>query len=291
MPLITARRTFVCGAMLLVLLAATLQDARAQPGKEIYQDFRGGKGLVAEWKYVGTKEDKAGMNPDDKGLRITIPKTRRTTQVVGIRLMFPLSGDFEITAQYEVVDMEKPAPGGQPVGVAFNLVVANDHKKMAKLGRFMRWNDGDVHLAEVWMPGNNRPVIVEPATKPTGKLRLVRQGKLVSYAVADGADAGYREIFKADFSDEDLEIVRIGANNNATPAGVDVRIIDVRIHPLAPGAAPRDVMPAPASADVAGEPQANRAGWLVAIAIMGAVVVLLIVGVIAAVVFLRQRKA
>jgi len=85
----------ILGCAIVVALALVffpLDGAFAQPpgGKEIYQDFRGGKPLADEWKLIGSEADKAGVTFEEKGLHVIIPRTRNTTQPVGIRLMFPL---------------------------------------------------------------------------------------------------------------------------------------------------------------------------------------------------------
>ena len=77
---------------------------RAQPprGQDVYQDFRGSKPLTDEWKMIGQNRE-ADVNPEEGGLRITLPKAPKGTQPVRVRLMFPLSGDFEITCAYQLL--------------------------------------------------------------------------------------------------------------------------------------------------------------------------------------------
>src|SRR5712691_4273394 len=85
---------------------------RAQPprGQDIYQDFRGSKPLTDEWKMIGQNRE-AEIRPEDAGLRIKLPKTPKGTQPVGVRLMFPLSGDFEITCAYQFLAADRPPLG------------------------------------------------------------------------------------------------------------------------------------------------------------------------------------
>ena len=260
--------------------------ALAQNKKEIYQDFRGNKPLLDEWKFIGSKSDKDGMRGDDRGLRITIPNSRNTTQPVGIRLKEPLSGDFELTGRYEVVSLEKLPPDAQPIGIAFNLATTNDNKNFAKLGRFRRGHDGDVLIAETWLKGVPVPVKVEPTTSDHGQLRLVRKGAKLSFQVAEG-EGGFKELLDIDYTAEDLVMVRFGANNNKAPAAVDVRIIDVRLRPgvLAVGGAAPDPEP-----EAKVEPRSLAPGWLTAFTVIGVFVLVVLAVLICCVIYFVRRR-
>jgi hypothetical protein len=230
-----ARRLQLIGFV--VLTAAFLGHApihrlHAQPprGQELYQDFRGSKPLTDEWKMIGQNRE-AIINPEAQGLRITIPKTSRSTQPVGVRLMFPASGDFDITAAYQIVAMDAPPAGASGVGVAFNLVAQNNYKKFVRFGRFIFPPEGHVYIAECRL--KDEPDKYQSRTVKTearaGKIRLVREGANLRYLVADDPPDVFREIHNGVFTDDDLEIVRLGVNNNASPAGVDVRLVDIRV--------------------------------------------------------------
>src|ERR1700694_3728439 len=87
---------FVAGVLVFAPTGPLLLRAQPPRGQDIYQDFRGRKPLTDEWKLIGQNRE-AVILPEDGGLRIKIPKTSKGTQPVGVRLQFPLSGDFEIT--------------------------------------------------------------------------------------------------------------------------------------------------------------------------------------------------
>ena len=74
---------------------------------------------------------------EEAGLRITLPADRTPNQPVGFKTTMVLSGDFEITAAYELLAADPPTTG---YGVGVNLGLAPDgaRKKYAKVGRFMR---------------------------------------------------------------------------------------------------------------------------------------------------------
>ncbi len=197
--------------------------------REIYQDFRGKKPLVEQLILVGG-DHLAVCQPEEAGLRIALPTKRFSNDPIGVCLRGALAGDFEITARYQFLSAGQP-PGNAALGVAFNLVTHSDWAKFAKLGRFYRKAEGDVYIAECQRREEPvaEPVRVVPTEAKAGQLRLIRAGAKLRYLVADDPPEEFREIYAADYTAEDLEIVRLGVNNNGSPTGVEVRLVDLRI--------------------------------------------------------------
>ncbi len=284
------RLTCLCFAIILSIGAAP--HARAQrPGvKEFYQDFRGKKPLSDDWTLVGSDSDKEGITPENTGLRVQIQKTRKSFQPVGVRLAHPWSGDFEMIARYEIVALEKPPPDAFAVGVAINLLVKNDAKQFAKLGRFLRNNGEHAFLVECLLKEPPRPTqhAFLPAAANTGRLRLVREGAQLRYQAADG-DEAFEEIYRGEYTDADLEIVRFAANNNNGAGAVDVRLLEVCIRTLsaAPVAPDAGDGRGPIAAKQA-EPQPSRL-WLVVASVIGFSILLLFLIAIGAMIFLKRR--
>ena len=270
-------------------LLALVVGVRAQP-PEVYQDFRGKKPLIDALKKVGPDADEV-CTFEDEGLRVKLPKTRPLQAPVGVGLKFRASGDMEITGTYEILTLEKPPPNSPGVGVAINLVAKNDYKKFAKLGRFHFFASGESHAAESWLPDTQRQFKEVKTTTNKGQVRLIREGNQLRYLVADTPGGEFREIHKGEFTDDDLEIVRFGANNNKTLAAVDVRLIDFRVRYLAKPNAPANPAAPPHAPIVAQHegPPATRPWLFVALGIGFALtlIFLLLIGVI---VFLKQRK-
>jgi hypothetical protein len=213
----------VAALAILVAIAVGAAPSRAQQSyqNEIYQDFRGKKPLVDDLKLVGPDVAET-ITPEDGGLRITLPKTRKARSPTGVRLAFPLSGDFEITATYEMLSIDRPPPDSGVVGISFNLIAQAGDKKFARLGRFQHPQIGNAYLRET-----QKQAIPTEAT--SGQMRLVRQGSKLRYLVADDPPNQFHEFHEKEYTDGDLETVRIGANNNGSPAGIDVRLVDLRI--------------------------------------------------------------
>jgi hypothetical protein len=253
------------------------------PGKIIQHDFRGRKPLGADWKIVPPDHEDF-VKFEDEGLRVTIPKTRLSNQPIGVRLSFPATGDFEITTAYELLSADKPPPKGNGVGIGFNLIVRNDYQKFAKLGHFLLASGENSFVAERTFKGetNNQWKSV-PTTAMAGRLKVIRTGSELRYLVAEAPANEFREILRADFTPEDLEIVRLGVNNNASPAGVDARIADISIRfgAAVPGANP-------AAADGQASPQ--RGGNMLILILTG-VGLLLIMAIAIIVTAWRKRRA
>ncbi len=279
---------------LLVCLAATTLVAQEQPAKEqpfgkelLHQDFRGNPALPSTLKVVGP--DFAEMNqPDDKGLRFTIPKTRKSDQPVGVRLTFSLSGDFEITGAYEVLSIDPP-PGGPGVGVGLNVCIKNDYKKFGKIGRFMlAQKKGAYLLAESWdkeVKDSYRKKL-EPSAALAGQVRLVRRNSKLHYFVAEAPGNVFRQIHTSEFSAEDVELVRFAVNNNGTAAGVDARLIDLKIRTVTQVL---DQPDAPRAADPESGPDGPSKGGLWLVFILGLGITLVLAIGAGAWLILRQR--
>jgi LPXTG-motif cell wall-anchored protein len=85
-----------------------------------------------------------------------------------------------------------------------------------------------------------------PAKGRSGKLRFVRTGSTLAYLAAEGKSESFVEIDQFEIGDEDVNMVRIAADNGGSPTQVDVRITSVRVvadelgtpTPLAPSSSP-----------------------------------------------------
>jgi hypothetical protein len=75
-----------------------------------------------------------------------------------------------------------------------------------------------------------------PSEARAGQLRLSREGPTLRYLVADGPGQDYRQLYQTEFGTEDIELLRLVANTGEPPAGVDVRLVDLRIRSSPPAA-------------------------------------------------------
>lgn len=165
-----------------------------------------------------------------EGMRITLPAKRKmSTQPVGVAINFSVIGDFEITATYELLSTTRPRAGA--VGVILTVAPDLRFEKMARLGRWLRAKDSDIHLAEGWAEMPPPPVgqMAEPTEARSGKLRLERKRSLLRYLVA-GHDGEFHELLQTEFGAEHLAVVRFAVTSWDSSAAIDVRLLsfDVR---------------------------------------------------------------
>lgn len=152
-----------------------------------------------------------------------------------------------------------------------------NNKKYARVARLLRphRSGGSIFLADYWISdamqkktngGNSVPTVAR-----TGQLRLVRQGSILRFLVADGSD-NFRELERTEFGDDNV-LVHFVVNNNGSPTNVDALLVDfeVRADELLPiAAAPAASTAASADEDEGGDVDGD---WL-AIIVLPALVIL-----------------
>src|SRR5262245_10004120 len=105
---------FVMNALLLALLSTVGQTE--EYAQDFHHDFRGAS-LPDELGLQG-----GAMTPEKEGLRITLPRDRKRMGQVGVFTNFPVKGNFEITAAYEILHADQPSEGWG-VGVTLYIYV------------------------------------------------------------------------------------------------------------------------------------------------------------------------
>jgi hypothetical protein len=237
-----------------LLLQAGLPE-QEPPVVEFYQDFRGAAPPLPQLDLFGPNVLDV-LTFDEQGARITLPGNRPPKQsgAVGIGTLFPVTGDFEITAGYELLSAEQPSTD-KPVGIALTVQTDARLTRFARVGRFFHYRAGSVYWAEAWNkepPASSR-VVTQPTEVRRGKLRLVRQGAVLSHLVADAGEDTFRELYQWEFGTNEVIIVRLLATNYDTPVGVDARLVDLRIRA-------RSMKHDPAAASMPRGPRSR--GWL-----------------------------
>ncbi len=270
-----------CWCFLCTPAAALGQTAPA----EYYQDFRGKKPLQPFLKFTGPDISET-KTPEEEGLRITLPKTGRSNQPVGVTFTENLVGDFEVTGTYEMLSADKPSKGGGS-GVALNISFWSDMDIFAKVGRVVRVKEGESFVVEGWnrhLPGDNYVQTAVPALERTGQIRLKRAGAVVYYMVAEPIGAAFKTIHqRGDFGQSDTDIVRFVVNNQGDTAGLSVRLIDFRIRSSKIQQANNNV-----GVNSSNDSKGESKGWLAAGLIVGLIITLSIA--LGLWLFLRQRR-
>lgn len=195
-------------------------------------DFRGKPFDSNLFKATGSNHKKV-VKSEGRGLRITIPADHVNAQPVGLVANVGVRGDFEITMEYEIIKVDPPTKGSG-AGVGIYITMVSETIDAATISRMARPNgDSFVNAHRATTPvGEKRKHTSEgsPVSAPSGKLRLVRTGKMLSYQHAVGESSDFREIRQSELGTGDLEIIRFAADNGGSPSLVDVRIKSININ-------------------------------------------------------------
>jgi len=210
------------GATVIWLLWATgpLSDG-------FYQDFRGNGPLHPIVRVFGPDANQVVFR-EPQGLRIRLPAKRPKALPVGVSPQFAISGDFEITGTYEILDAQASDSGA---GVNLRVIVGRPMREAADIARYRRKKEGDVFFV-------NRATVTAgqeprrdwktfPATATTGKLRLQRVGATLHFLVSEGTEESFHELAQKEFVGDDC-IVRFVANPGGKST-VDVRLVELRV--------------------------------------------------------------
>ena len=164
------------------------------------------------------------------GLRITLPAGAGKKGAVGIAGRFPLRGDFEVTATYELID------GPEPARLASMILYADftEPANLASIQRARRAGEGNIYALHGLISRLGRTDRWErtfPTEGRTGKLRILRRGSQLCFLVADGPSDEFRLLHRATCNTSDVRTVRavVDVQTASAPYPVDVRWLDLTI--------------------------------------------------------------
>lgn len=209
-----------------ILLMLAAANGPAGLDAEYQIDFRDGKFDNQQLQLIAPGMTRL-VAPGPSGLTFTVPE-RIAINEVGFTTKCLVKGDFEITASYEILELAEP-DAGYGVGPGIHIVTTSKSEHVATLSRRKRVKEGDVYVAYAawWLDVRGRDrepkqqVRLFDTKVDSGKLRLVRSGKMLRYLVADEENEVFRLLHQIEFTDADLEQVRIlidrsGAQSTAT---------------------------------------------------------------------------
>jgi hypothetical protein len=213
---------------LVVLLALCSTPARAE---EIAYDFRGQPYDGQQFRPTGSNHGKV-VQSEPRGLRITLPADHVNKQPVGLALATGVRGDFEITMDFEILQVDTPT-AGYGAGVSIYIASVAPTQDAATIARIVRPDGAQIynfHHATTPADGKRQHRSEFLHTQvPFNKLRLVRTGTNLIYQFAQGDSNVFQDAHEVELGTEDLETVRFAADNGGSPTLVDVRIKAVNI--------------------------------------------------------------
>lgn len=222
------------------------------------------------------------MRPHEDGLVMSIP-AGQMLPAVGVRPGFALKGDFEITASFTIPKLRFPE-GGYGAGPTLYLATHSDISTSALIGQLLRTKKANVYSTNVasTVDGERQQQVrLFPATERSGKLKLIRTGEMLKFLVANGNDDSFRELREADFTTDDIMLVRLGVQQSDAATPVEVVWHDVSIRadelPGRPDDSNREVKRYNPSYVKAPEPERLSRWWSVG---AGAALVVLLTAVV-----------
>ncbi len=201
---------------------------------DFYYDFRGGKPLPPAFTRFGLDVGTV-VQPEEEGLRVTLPLSRQRTDKAGVKLAYRLAGDFEVTTGLEILQADRPTEG---YGVGFSLFLDTEPAVGEGLGleRLHRIEEGDVLTSFHMTPGTNGKREFHkkwhPSAMRSGRLRIVRSAGQATFWAAEGDAAEFQRLALDQRFVAATTAVWVAAYPGAAHNSVDLRIKDLRIRTL-----------------------------------------------------------
>jgi hypothetical protein len=176
-------------------------------------------------KRIGPEQ---ALRPVRGGLAVTLPTEEKTQ--AGVETRFGLSGDFEITAGYEVPDHPPPETGyGLGVILRLNRVDSDDYIAFGR--RIQRSGVPVFNANNSKLVGGQRKhdQTFHEAQSPRGELRIIRAGSLLRFLVKEEGDEEFRQIREVEFGDVPLKSVKYVGDTGGSQQKMTVRLTHLSV--------------------------------------------------------------
>jgi RNA polymerase sigma factor (sigma-70 family) len=195
------------------------------------QDFRGQK-INEKFLKFTPADAQNQIKEEPQGLRISLPGENPKRQPTGVQTTVRIQGDFDIVLSYELLQADQPTKGNG-IGVTLYLTTDTPARDAIQLGRVNR-KDGKFYACSKMTTDKdgNRPYTGQSfrTEARAGKLRLVRQGAVVTFFVADDGGDGFRELYQCELGREDVISVRAAGDpgSDGSPP-LEARLLDLEV--------------------------------------------------------------
>lgn len=206
--------------------------------QKLSHDFRGARFDPDSFRYGGPTPDKF-LKPEADGLRLRytgadVPPTNNPS---GVAWRYHVRGNFVATVRYEILKCEPPSKGTFLAGVELYLRLDNPDADAVMIARGV-YPDGS---AAFDFKALTKDATGKRGTKDfkrlnttekslRGRLRLAREGPIVTASFAAEEEAQFHEIQRCEIGNADIRLVRFagiaGGDRNAV---LDMRILEFQL--------------------------------------------------------------
>ncbi len=229
-------------------------------GVDYLERFKGPPKKAEDFTLMGADASKC-VKFEPEGLRITMPagKTRAPT---GVATRFGLTGDFEITVRYEILQEPEPVDAGSlavgtRISLRVNLNAAGAHEASIRRKVSPNLPAHILTFRSLRRVGDSEPDKMEstfPVKEKTGKFRLVRSGADITYYLAEGPDGDFTRLATYSVGADDVKNVQIYGQSSSPTAALDARFTQLHIRA---GSLPRQLA-APKSGKGGDSPKGDK---------------------------------
>ncbi len=235
-------RVVVCSQWLFALWVGTA-CAREVDAANFHWNFEDGQAAARFLEPVGGVE--GHIERSSRGLVVTIPKGLGHPDPMGFILGFGLHGDFEVTADYEILGGDQPLEG-HGSGVGLLARGSRSARETITMERFRLPKGGEKFhstLITTLPDGQRRYRVEENASLDrSGRVKLVRHGGHVSAQYSDGSGP-LRTLRDVNFTTDDLWEIRFAADSGRSDAALQVLLKQISVQADSflerPGVAPQ----------------------------------------------------
>lgn len=225
----------VCQSMLVIVLTIPTFGA----ANEFSYNLSKQASNRSVFNYIGTNRKSLG-EPTNHGIIITVPDDQSGKSQVGLETKFKVSGDFELTLNYDLLDTSPPEKG-YGAGVMLRLLQVDGLR--INFSRSLKSDGTHKFSTAVWrnQKGQWVPDVERfPARHSNGQMRIVRQGGTLRFLAADGDSEEFKELRKIYFGADPLKSVAIygDSGGDSNPIKVLLKTFSMKADNIFYGVAP-----------------------------------------------------
>jgi hypothetical protein len=213
-----------------------LAALRKEYAREYVQAFKGKPADMHMFDLRGKFEGADYLQYEPNGVRVTWPAGYKGGSLgTGLSYRGPVSGDYEITLRFEILNEGKGKNINNGTKVALGGYLDIEPDKSGGAVTQIMLNNGKVQYSTYLLIPNEPKVNgqrlgdFQPTAEKVGRLRLVRSGSLLYCFGAQGDENDFTLLKIHPFSAEKLKGVFFAARNDNQQPSLDVRFTELRI--------------------------------------------------------------